>query len=364
VNVLAPLIIGCAGIGAFIVVEWKVAKAPMVPLRIFVDRTANTGYFGAFIHGFAAWSSAYYLIIFVCNFPSTESKCWLEQFLGARQDAQFKSAAETMPAGYVLNINFHIKRWLLPSAPVALSAVFIGVLTACILRFQKSTWIAWIFLVTGLGLNALMKPYSNAGVLYPLRIPGAVGAGFLFQLPVYAVQSTIKDEDLGIVTSLVAFFRSMGQAFGVAISGTVFQNQFQRFVNEAVTAGAVPHGYVVTGVQAAGAYDVIGAFPRPVAIAYRYIYADSLRIVWYVVTGVTGMGLLSSLLVRNESMDRGNKSKQAFNDEKKSKGSVVWSDLQRIFAPRWAWGTNGRSSKENKATHSSQYVVVITVVYH
>jgi hypothetical protein len=64
-GVLAPLIIGTIGLGLFIVVEWKFAKEPMVPIRIFSNRTANAGFFGAFIHGLVLWAFAYYLIIFV-----------------------------------------------------------------------------------------------------------------------------------------------------------------------------------------------------------------------------------------------------------------------------------------------------------
>jgi hypothetical protein len=65
-KVLAPLIIGFAGLAAFVVVEWKIPKAPMVPLRIFSNRTANAGFFGAFIHGLVLWCFTYYVIIFVC----------------------------------------------------------------------------------------------------------------------------------------------------------------------------------------------------------------------------------------------------------------------------------------------------------
>jgi len=164
-----------------------------------------------------------------------------------------------------------------------------------------------------------MKPDSNAGVLYGLRIIPAIGGGFLFQLPVFAVQATTIDDDLGIATSTVTFFRSVGQAFGVAIGGTVFQNQFDRYLNQAVVAGTIPHELIVTGAQAAGAYSAIGKFPDTVQLAYRYIYADSLRIVWYVTTGIAAAGLIVSLLVRNESMDRGNNAKQAFRDDKKEK---------------------------------------------
>jgi hypothetical protein len=206
---------------------------------------------------------------------------------------------------------------------VALSAVFCGIWVSKTLRFQKMTWLAWILLVTGTGLNALMKPNSNAGVLFGLRVIPAIGAGFLFQLPVFAVQSTAKDDDIGIATATLTFFRSVGQAFGVAIGGTVFQNQFDKFLDEAVAAGTVPKQFIVTGAQAAGAYGIIGSFPEPVITAYRYIYADALRTVWYVTTGIAGAGLLVSLLVRNENMDRGNNAKQQFKVEKASSAVLV-----------------------------------------
>lgn len=66
VKILAPLVIGFVGIGAFLVVEGKLSKNPMVPIRIFSNRSGNTGFFGAFIHGLVLWSFAYYLVIFVC----------------------------------------------------------------------------------------------------------------------------------------------------------------------------------------------------------------------------------------------------------------------------------------------------------
>lgn len=65
-GVLAPLIIGVLGLGSFIIAESKWTKEPMIPLRIFSNRTANAGFFGAFIHGLVLWSFAYYLVIFVC----------------------------------------------------------------------------------------------------------------------------------------------------------------------------------------------------------------------------------------------------------------------------------------------------------
>jgi hypothetical protein len=130
------------------------------------------------------------------------------------------------------------------------------------------TWVAWILVTAGTGLNALMKPNSNGGVLYALRVIPAIGGGFLFQLPVFAVQTTTIDEDLGIATSSVTFFRSVGQAFGVAIGGTVFQNEFDRHLVKAVSAGSIPKDFIVTGAQASGAYEAIARFPQAVQGTY------------------------------------------------------------------------------------------------
>lgn len=66
VTVLVTLVIGVVGLGVFVLVEWKISKEPMVPLRIFSNRSANAGFFGALIHGLVLWAFAYYMIIFVC----------------------------------------------------------------------------------------------------------------------------------------------------------------------------------------------------------------------------------------------------------------------------------------------------------
>ena len=209
------------------------------------------------------------------------------------------------------------------SAPIALSGVISNLIVAKTKRFQKQTWLAWILLTTGTGLNVLMRPYSNGGILYAMRIIPAIGGGFLFQLPVFAVQSTTVDEDLGVATSTVTFFRILGQSVGVAVGGTVFQNEFDRLIGKAVLKGEIGEEFVITGAKAAGAYDDIRKFPLGVRESYRYVYADSLRLIWYVTAVMAAVGFLVSLGVRNESMDRGNNSMQRFKEEKKEKENVV-----------------------------------------
>ncbi len=97
----------------------------------------------------------------------------------------------------------------------------------------------------------------------------------------------------------------------------MFQNQFNRHVRDTVAAGVIPVEMAIDGKDAEGAYAAILQRPDAVRTAYKYVYSDSVHTIWYVFVPITGVGLMFSLMARNESMDRGLNSKQAFEHRKK-----------------------------------------------
>ena len=134
------------------------------------------------------------------------------------------------------------------------------------------------------------------------------------------MQSTIVDEDFGIATMSVTLFRSIGQAFGVSIEGSVFRNHFDGFLGDAVARGKVPRGFLVSGVHAAG---FIKGSPESVQIAYRNIYVDSVRTGWYVMMGIAGLWFLVSLWVRDQNLDKWNNGKQKFRVQERTEDEKV-----------------------------------------
>ena len=48
------------------------------------------------------------------------------------------------------------------------------------------------------------------------------------QVLTIVVQSTVRYEDLGVATSGVTFFRTLGSSFGAAVFGTVYANVLKR----------------------------------------------------------------------------------------------------------------------------------------
>ena len=73
-----------------------------------------------------------------------------------------------------------------------------------------------------------------------LFILGA-GIGSCMQVLVLIVQNTSSFEDLGIATSGVTFFRTIGSSFGAAIFGSLFTNFLHSRIGPALAAsGASP----------------------------------------------------------------------------------------------------------------------------
>lgn len=65
--VLVPLILGAILFLVFIYTQWRVSKNPMMPLRIFNDRSAIVGFVTSFLHGVVFWCVTYYMIVFVSS---------------------------------------------------------------------------------------------------------------------------------------------------------------------------------------------------------------------------------------------------------------------------------------------------------
>lgn len=64
-SVISTTILGGLGVLVFLLYEQYVTSEPMIPLRIFSNRTAGAAYFSSFILGFVLWAMQYYLILYV-----------------------------------------------------------------------------------------------------------------------------------------------------------------------------------------------------------------------------------------------------------------------------------------------------------
>jgi hypothetical protein len=65
VNIICALVFGTVGIFGFALHELWIAPHPMMPMRIFYNRTAASALLSSMINGVVLWAMIYYLILYV-----------------------------------------------------------------------------------------------------------------------------------------------------------------------------------------------------------------------------------------------------------------------------------------------------------
>jgi EmrB/QacA subfamily drug resistance transporter len=105
-----------------------------------------------------------------------------------------------------------------------------------------------------------------------------LGIGMVTQVLVIVVQNAADYRVLGVATSGVTFFRSIGAAFGVAVSGAIFTQQLAANVTRALPASGLPPGF---NPQTATANpEVLHALTPAAYAGYVNAFAVSLQTVF------------------------------------------------------------------------------------
>ena len=123
-----------------------------------------------------------------------------------------------------------------------------------------------------------------------LLILGA-GIGMCMQVLVLIVQNTSEFADLGVATSGVTFFRTIGSSFGAAIFGSLFAGFLSDRLPGALAAAQAP--------PAAGeSPKVLHELPPEVAAPIVDAYADALDLVFLCAAPVALLGLIVALFLK------------------------------------------------------------------
>jgi hypothetical protein len=107
-----------------------------------------------------------------------------------------------------------------------------------------------------------------------------------------------------------SFFRAFGQGVGVAVGGTIFQNQIKKKLKGYPLLAPLAAEY---SKDAAGLVQVIKAMEKGTARSQLVdAYADSLKVVWATICGLAAVALVSSLFVKGYSLEVELETEQGF----------------------------------------------------
>lgn len=111
------------------------------------------------------------------------------------------------------------------------------------------------------------------------------------QVLILIVQSTANFSDLGVATSGVTLFRTIGSSFGAAIFGSLFVNFLHSGIGGALAASGAPP-------EAARSPQVLHQLPTQVAAPIVGAYADSLSMVFLCAAPVAFVGFIVALTLK------------------------------------------------------------------
>lgn len=123
-----------------------------------------------------------------------------------------------------------------------------------------------------------------------------IGVGMLMQNLVLAVQNSVGTRDMGSVTSVVTFFRTLGGSAGVSVLGAVLGTKVSEYVRRGVAElPGVPAGSM--GGSGGTSLD-IASLPGPVREIVRHAYGSAIGDLFFVSACVSVVTFLSVIFIR------------------------------------------------------------------
>ncbi|MGY1830555.1 DHA2 family efflux MFS transporter permease subunit [Geodermatophilus sp. SYSU D01180] len=251
---------------AFVVTELRAAE-PIVPLRLFRDRTTTLAIVASVAIGVAMFGSTV--------------------FLG--QYLQISRGYSPTAAGL---LTIPMVGGLLVSSTVS------GILITRHGRWKRFLVAGSLLVVAGFGLLATVDHETDMVLLGVFLFVLGVGIGMTMQNLVLAVQNTVAASDLGAASSAVAFFRSLGGTIGVSVLGAVLSNR----VTDLITAGLPPEAAASGGGSGSVGLASLEDAPPAIQELIRVSYGDATGRVFLVSAVIAVVAVAAILLIREVAL--------------------------------------------------------------
>jgi EmrB/QacA subfamily drug resistance transporter len=235
----AFVVAGLAILAAAIWVEMKVAREPVIPMRLFKDRTTSLATGASVLIGVAMFGSTVYLSQYFQlsrgMSPTEAGLMSMNMVLGL--------ALSSMLTGRIITRTGYWKRFLVGG----MATVIVGLVLLATIDGSTSLWfIGASMAVLGIGLGATMQNL------------------------VLAVQNNTAQADMGAASSIVAFFRSLGGSIGVSALGAVLSHQ----VATQVRSGLAALGISSDSHQSHQIPD-LASLPAPVRAVFEQAFGEA-----------------------------------------------------------------------------------------
>ncbi|MEU6877680.1 MFS transporter [Streptomyces sp. NPDC046712] len=266
----AAMVGGSVVLGAlFVFVESK-ADEPIIPLRLFRNRTITLASVASLFVGVAMFAGTVF---------------FSQYFQLARNESPTMSGVLTIPmiaglfvsstvSGMVITKTGKWKAWLVSGG--ALTTGGLGLLGT--IRYDTEYWHIALFMgVMGLGL------------------------GMMMQNLVLCTQNQVAPADLGSASSVVTFFRSLGGAIGVSALGAVLAHRVTNYVQDGMAALG-PKAAGMSGGGSGGGIPDMDKLPAPIRTVMEDAYGHGVADVFLYSAPFALLAFLVTLFIKEVAL--------------------------------------------------------------
>jgi hypothetical protein len=159
--------------------------------------------------------------------------------------------------------------------------------------------LSWVILTLGSGLLALFDVGSSASMRYGLGILWGQGVALL-RLNILPMQASVKNvDDTGLAIAQFLIIRMFGGLVGLTISSSIFNNVFSMAIADTTVQLS---GALAPLKNASNAVRFIASL-RSLQVSFSTldqvlgVYLKCLRTIFYVMTGMGALGLITSIFL-------------------------------------------------------------------
>jgi Na+/melibiose symporter-like transporter len=229
----------------FVVYEWRWAKFPLVPMRVFAGTSNIAAVSTAFFHSFVFIAYDFFLPLY------------FQVVLGASP----------------IHSGLYLFALVLPlSAMSAGTGIFIKRTG----KYRLAAWVGTLIMTLGTGLFIDFPSRTVCWKVIVFQIIAGVGAGPLFLAPMMALQHHLRKEDIAAGTSAFTFLRSISTSISIVVGGVVLQR------------GGLKGGSLATTSHRLHREQSVQAAPG---------YTSALANMWIFYTAACGLMIVSAFLI-------------------------------------------------------------------
>ncbi len=267
----ALIAVGVLLVAAALYVEARVATEPIIPLRLFRDRTTSLATVASVLIGLAMFGATVYLSQYFQlsrGMTPTEAGLMSICMVGGL-------LVSSITTGRIITRTGYWKRYLVGGA---------------------------VFVVIGFTLLGTIDAHTPLPQVGLSMLAVGIGIGATMQNLVLAVQNNTKAADLGAASSVIAFFRTMGGSIGVSVLGALLAHQVTGHVEDGVAdlvaSGDVDPQQLAAMQHANGSIPDLAALPEPLRVLYESSFGDAIGHLFWVSAPLALLALVCILFIK------------------------------------------------------------------